>query len=200
MLWQARQQNRRKSRGTAIVEFVLAATFIYTPLILGTMLVGVNIIRAIQVTQVNRDAGHMFARGVDFSATVNQSMLAYVASGLNLTSDGKSVVNLSAILKVGPKECPTGCANLGKTVFTRQIRLGNTALRASAYGTPAVNGSGAVVNYLTSSAAVTTTFDPAVMTLSDGEIAYVAETYYSSSELDLPGFMTGTGVFARGIF
>lgn len=55
-------------------------------------------------------------------------------------------------------------------------------------------------NYLTNPLAVTTTFDPAVMTLGEGEIAYVAETYYRSSELDLPGFMTGTGVFARGIF
>lgn len=199
MSGQTRNHKRRRSQGTAIVEFVLAAAFIYTPLILGTMVVGVNIIRSIQVTQVNRDAGHMFARGVDFSVTTNQAMLTYIASGLNLTAGGKSVVVLTSILKVGTSECAS-CRNLHRTVITRQIRMGNTALRASAYGTPTVDSTGAVANYLTDPLAVTTTFDPAVMTIGEGEIAYVAETYYRSSELDLPGFMTGTGVFARGIF
>jgi hypothetical protein len=161
-----------------------------------TMVVGMNIIRAIQVTQLNRDAGHMFARGVDFSTPANQNMLIYLASGLNLTAGGKSVLILSQIIKV---DC-TSCANRNRAVFMQQLKLGNTSLRASAYGNPIVTSTGAVQDYANASNALTGNFDPAVMAMQPGDIAYVAESYYRSSENDIPGFMTGTGVAARGIF
>lgn len=183
-------------RGSAIIEFVLAAALIYTPLILGTIVIGMNLIRAIQVTQLNRDAGHMFARGVDFTLAANQQILQHLAGGLDLTPGGKSVVILSQIVKV---DCGS-CANKNVAVFMRQIVLGNSALRASRFGTPPTISGGTVENYDSNLAARTVNFDPAVMPMQTGEMAYVAEAYYRSSELDLPGFMTSTGVSARGIF
>lgn len=182
--------------GSAIVEFVLSAALIYTPLILGTMVIGMNVIRAIQVTQLNRDAGHMFARGVDFSLAANRVLLEHLAGGLDLAPGGKTVLILSQILKV---DCGS-CANRNVAVFVRQIVLGNTALRPSRYGTPPTGSGGMVANYENNLAARTVNFDPAVMAMQPGETAYVAEAYYRSGELDLPGFMTGTGVAARGIF
>jgi hypothetical protein len=189
-------RGRRPRRGSAIVEFVLAAALIYTPLILGTMVIGMNLIRAIQVTQLNRDAGHMFARGVDFSLAPNRAILQQIAGGLDLTANGKSVVILSQIEKV---DCGS-CNNKDVAVFTRQIVLGNASLRASRYGTPPTISGGIVNDYQNNLAARTVNFDPAVMAMQTGEIAYVAEAYYRSNELDVPGFMTSTGVSARGIF
>lgn len=185
--------------GAVIIEFVLAAALIYTPLILGTMVIGMNLIRAIQVTQVNRDAGHMFARGVDFSLPANQAILQHLAGGLELTPSGKSVVILSQIMRV---DCPgpPACANHGMAVFVRQIVLGNASLRTSQYGTPVTGSGGMVSDYMTDPAARATGLYPAVMDMQMGETAYVAEAFYRSSELDLPGFMTSTGVSVRGIF
>ncbi len=195
-----RTVKRKRSRGgAAIIEFVLAAALIYTPLILGTIVIGMNLIRAIQLTQLNRDAGHMFARGVDFSVPANQAILQHLAGGLDLTPTGKSVVILSQIMRV---DCPgpPACANHGVAVFVRQIVLGNSSLRASRYGTPPTIAGGMVPNYQTNTLARTVNFYPSVMDMQLGETAYVAEAYYRSSELDLPGFMTSTGVSARGIF
>ncbi len=190
----SRKQRRRG--GSAIVEFVLAAALIYTPLILGTMVIGMNLIRAIQVTQLNRDAGHMFARGVDFSLAGNQQMLQYLAGGLDLTPAGKSVVILSQIVKV---DCAS-CANKNVAVIMRQIVLGNSSLRSSLYGSPVTGPGGMVENYENNLGARAVNFDGAVMGMNPGEMAYVAEAFYRSSELDLPGFMTSTGVAARGVF
>jgi len=194
-----RMRGKRGRSGAVIIEFVLAAALIYTPLILGTMVIGMNLIRAIQVTQVNRDAGHMFARGIDFSVPANQAILQHLAGGLDLTPSGKSVVILSQIMRV---DCPgpPACANHGVAVFVRQIVLGNGSLRASRYGTPPTGSGGMVPNYMTNPAARTSNFHPAVMDMQMGETAYVAEAFYNSTELNLPGFMTNTGVAARGIF
>jgi hypothetical protein len=199
MKWAISDPQSETRRGTILVEFVLSVALILTPLILGTMMIGMNILRSLQVTQLNRDAGHMYARGVDFAVSSNAAILTQLAGGLNLSSGGKSVVILSTMLKVGTGDC-TGCANLGKLVFVRQITIGNPALHSSAYGRPTVDSNDNVTNYLTSSSAVATGFDPTVMALNASETVYVAESFYRSSELDLPGFVTNSGVFARGIF
>lgn len=192
----ATRDTGNRDRGSAIVEFVLTASLIFTPLILGTIVIGMNLIRSIQVTQLNRDAGHMFARGVDFSLPSNQLLLQHLAAGLQLTPGGKSVVILSQIQKV---DCAS-CANKNVAVIVRQIVIGNSSLRTSRYGTPPTGSGGMVSNYENSPAARAMNFDPAVMTMQPGETAYVAETYYRSSELDLPGFITSTGVAAKGVF
>jgi hypothetical protein len=209
--------SRKSSRaGSTMVEFVLSVAFIFAPLILGTIVIGMNIIRNVQLTQLNRDAGHMFARGVNFGASSgasNQAMLQFLGTGLNLSASGKSVEILTCIMKV-PSTC--GCTNAGKAVLTKQVIIGNTGFGAKsqskfysgappaslvdADGNVKTNSSTGVPYYMTDARLQTVGFDGTVMALDDNELAYVAEAYYRSSELDLPGFMTGTGVTARGIF
>ncbi len=192
---------RSRNRGSTIIEFVLTTSLIYVPLLLGTMVIGLNIIRAIQVNQLNRDAGHMFARGVDFTAPSNRAMLLHLATGLNITDHGgDGVIILSTILHVGQDECPDGCANLGYDVITRRITIGNTSIRESRYGTPAnIDANGNVINYLNDLSARANGFS-SVMTLQGGDVAYVAESFFSSPDYDIPGFMEDTGVAAQAIF
>jgi hypothetical protein len=49
---------RRRQRGNELIEFALVATLLL-PLLFGTVVVGLNLGRSIQVTQVSRDTGHM---------------------------------------------------------------------------------------------------------------------------------------------
>lgn len=138
---------RQNCRGNSLVEFSFIAIWMVT-LFLGTVGVGINLIRGLEVVQLARDAGHMFARGVDFStrspgnvkilATVGQSM------GLNTTNPSASsaVLYLSKITYVDNPTChlggqPDNCANHGKWVFTqRQFTFGNTTIYSSIFGNP----------------------------------------------------------------
>src|SRR5271157_576493 len=116
-LYQFRKRQARKGqKGSMIVEFVLVMALIMVPLLLGLMVVGFNLIRSIQVNQVNRDAGHMFARGVDFSSDPNglidRAILFQMAPQLQITtSSGLENMILSAIEYIGPNTC-SSCANL----------------------------------------------------------------------------------------
>src|SRR3974390_3078956 len=135
----ARVNFKSRQKGSMIIEFVLVMALVMVPLLLGTMVVGFNLIRSIQVNQINRDAGHMYARGVDFSSSgngqVDRSILFQMAPKLAVTtSSGVEVMVLSTIEYVGSNTC-NSCANLNHAVFTRQITLGNSALRASNFGT-----------------------------------------------------------------
>ena len=202
---------RKRQKGSLFVEFVLVVALVMVPLLLGTMVVGFNLIRAIQVNQVNRDAGHMFARGVDFSSDANgqidRSILFQMAPRLAVTtSAGTGVLILSAVEYIGANTC-TSCANLNHAVFTQQITLGNQALRASNFGTvPAgsmnTDGSGTVTNPLTDTGVRADGILNAKIlpSMADGDVAYVSETFYSSTDLGLPGYMNASGVYARAIF
>ena len=201
-------QSRKRQKGSLLVEFVLVMSLVMVPLRLGTMVVGFNLIRAIQVNQVNRDAGHMFARGVDFSSDPNglldRSILFQMAPRLQVTtSAGTGVLILSAVEYIGSNTC-TGCPNLTHAVFTQQITIGNSALRASALGTVLAtsmlaDGSGTVINPTTD---LTARADPilSILPMTDGQVAYVSETFYSSTDLSIPGYLTASGVYARAIF
>jgi hypothetical protein len=161
------------------------------------------------VNQVNRDAGHMYARGVDFSSDANglidQAILFQMAPQLKITtSSGVEVMILSSIEYIGPTTC-TSCANLNHAVFTQQITLGNSALRASDFGTVLAtsmnsDGTGDVTNPFTD----TTVRADGILTIlpgmADGQIAFVSETFYNSTDLDIPGYMSTSGVYARAIF
>jgi hypothetical protein len=202
------KQSRKRQKGSLLVEFVLVMSLVMVPLMLGTMVVGFNLIRAIQVNQVNRDAGHMFARGVDFSSDPNglldRSILFQMAPRLQVTtSAGTGVLILSAIEYIGPNTC-SSCSNLSHAVFTQQITIGNSALRASDMGTVLAtsmlaDGSGTVTNPTTDT---TVRADPILNILSmvDGQVAYVSETFYGSTDLSIPGYLTASGVYARAIF
>lgn len=195
-----------------LVEAALVISLVLVPLLLGVSVYGLNLVRILQANQINRDAGHMFARGLDLSGDanglVNQAVLTQMAPVLQSTS-GTGVLILSEVEYVGPQTC-TGCANAGKTVFTRQIVIGNKTIHASIFGTvPAASmktdGSGMVLNPLTDGNAVATNVSNYItlIDVSDvtngGYYGFISETYLSSA-LSIPGFPSPAIISARAFF
>jgi hypothetical protein len=131
---------------------------VLVPLLLGTGAAGINMIKTLQTIQLARDAGHMYARGVDFSQPGNQTILANVGSNLGLSTtagSGSAVVILSSLTYVDNAACtaagavdshgnPSGCTNLGKWVFTQRLTIGNSNVRTGSIGSPVTSGTGMV--------------------------------------------------------
>ncbi len=198
---------RKRRRGGELIEFALVST-ILLPLLCGTVVVGMNLNRSIQVAQVSRDAGHMYSRNVDFSDPANKRIIERLAEGLGITvSGGQGVVILSTVMFVGEAQCAaaglaaSACTNLNQPVITNRIVIGNASLRASAFGTPSpdlISSTGNVSNYLTNTTARASGFQ-SVLPMQAGDVAYVSEVYVSSSDYGLPGYES-TGVYCRTIF
>jgi hypothetical protein len=124
---------------------------VLVPLLLGTGAAGINMILTLQTIQLARDAGHMYARGLDFSQTGNKTVLANLGQNLGLSStsgSGSAVVILSALTYVDAATCgaagyadahgnPTGdCTNYGKWVFIQRLTIGKSSVRSGNIGSP----------------------------------------------------------------
>jgi hypothetical protein len=193
-----------------MVEFALCAAFLL-PLYIWMVIMGLDLKRVMQTNQVSRDAGHMYARWVDFSQPGNQDLIVRLASGLGLTRTGGSgVVILSKMMKIGLAQCSDGgvpeaqCANLNQTVFVQRIVIGNKALQGSRFGTPEdsiVKADGTIdaVNYLKKASAVSSNFG-STLALGDGEVAYVSEAWFQSPVQDFPTTNNRGPVYARSIY
>ncbi len=198
---------RRRRRGSELIEFALVSCLLF-PMMFGTFTVGMNLGRSLQVTQVSRDAGHLYARAVDFSEPANKDMIVRLAQGLNITrTGGNGVVILSTITHIGQAQCDAAnlsagqCKNLNQDVFINRIVIGNPGARTSSFGTPAsslVDSRGNVSDYLTEQNARASNFTR-VLTLSAGEVAYVSEVYVPSPDYAMPGHQN-TGVYGRTVF
>jgi hypothetical protein len=153
----------RGIRGSACIEFAFV-TMVLVPLLLGTGAAGINMISTLQTIQLARDAGHMYARGLDFSQPGNQTILGNLGSTLGLSTtagSGNAVVILSELTYVDKAACaaagavdsngnPSGCTNLGKWVFMQRLQIGNTSVRTSNIGSPLTSGpTGVTVNATT---------------------------------------------------
>ena len=151
---------RSHSKGVSSLEFAFVLLTL-VPLLLGTGVIGINMIRTLGTVQLARDAGHMYARGLDFSQPGNQTILATVGSNLGLSAtagSGQAVVILSALTYVDKNACaaagkvdgsgnPSGCTNYQKWVFTQRLTIGNSNVRTSNFGSPLTSGpSGVTVN------------------------------------------------------
>jgi hypothetical protein len=201
-----------KKRGSVLMEFSFSTLF-WVPLLLGTIVLGLNISRGIRVTQLCRDAGHMYAYGVDFSQTANQNLLLRLANGLNITAtSGNGVIIFSTITYIAANDCTAGglqpnsssCPNLNYLVVTKRLVIGNPTLTTSAFGTPKstdMDSTGSITSakFLTDATTRATGFST-LMSIASGQYAYVSETYFASPDYDWQGFLTGTGVAARSIF
>lgn len=144
------RERRSAPRGGSAVEFVLLSVF-WVPLLTGVLVIGTAMIRAIEAVQVARDAGHMYARGVDFALEGNQRLLARLGEDMGLkVTGGEGVVILSKISYIGPFQCkaeqladnsdppnPTGeCKNYQHYVFVQRVVVGDSGLRSSRFGAP----------------------------------------------------------------
>jgi hypothetical protein len=214
---------REKQRGVSTVEFAFI-TLSLVPLLIGTGVIGINLVRTLGTEQVARDAGHMYSRGVDFSQPGNQQILATIGSGIGLSAtagSGSAEVILSKLTYVDTPTCaaagavdskgnPSGCTNYGKWVFTQRLTVGNSSIRSSNIGSPtgvtiSSNGTITVQQYATVAGAVATfnSINPYadvngnVSGLPSGQMLYIAEA--SASEYTLPPY-TGGGTYAFGLF
>jgi len=152
-----RSKNRR---GVSFMEFAFCM-LVMVPLLLGTTEVGLNMINTLQTVQLARDAGHMYARGVDFTQVGNLQILASLGQGIGMsTSTGANTGNAQVILSelryIDKATCtsdglpsdsngnPIGCTNLGQWVFAQRIVVGNTSMRTSTFGSPLTSGPNSV--------------------------------------------------------
>ena len=207
-----RPSARIRQSGTTMIEFCLS-TVLWMTVLMGLSVVGLNLIRAEQVEQICRDAGHMYGYGLDFTQSGNQSLLMLLCTGLNVTTTGGNGVFLfSTVEYIDTPQCTaagllgntTSCPNLGQYVFIQRVVVGNSGLFASKFGTPSAGiiGTQGVIassDYLKNSTARAAGFG-SVITLTGGQLAYLTETYFSSPDFDWGSYMSGTGVYERVIF
>ena len=195
-----------------MIEFCLSAV-LWMTVLMGLCTVGINLIRALQVEQVCRDAGRMYSAGLDFTQAGNQNLLLMVASGLNVTtSGGNGVFVFSTVEYIDTPQCTAGglqgntgsCPNLGQDVFIQRVVVGNSSLFSSKFGTPTTSiigtsGNIASSDYLTNISARATGFS-SVLSLTGGQVGYVTETYFSSVNFNWGSYLSSTGVYERSIF
>ena len=201
--------NRSDQRGGSIIEFVMVVTLLWIPLFMGTLVTSFSLIMAVQVTQVCRDAGHMYSYGIDFSQPSYQTLLVNLAPILKMTPNGgNGVVILSTITYIGPTDCTnagyqatqSSCTNINQTVFTQRIVVGNAALHASAFGTPnptEMDSSGVISRAGRFTDAANRANFSSVIPLISGQFAYVSEMWAN------PPFFSSTPttiLSARSIF
>ena len=214
----------RGQRGNEIIEFGLWAIFI-VPLFLWMFVNAMNLVRMNEATQVCRDIGNLYIHGQDFSQYPAQQLARRLANGYglqigsnfapnsNATNDGNTGngwVVLSQVTYVGASSCAslpvgTACTNQDKYVYLQRIDFGNKNLKfngtavKSAIGTPTatMNSSGIVAAYMTDPGAVAPNFANFVTTpLADGQVMFVAETFFASPDLNFAALPAG-GIYNR---
>jgi hypothetical protein len=200
----------RHEGGSTMIEFCLSVG-LWTIVLMGLCTVGLNLIRALQVEQVCRDAGHMYSSGLDFTVAGNQNILLMLATGQNVTATGgNGVFVFSTVEYIDTPQCTAGglsggsCSNLGQNVIVQRVVVGNASLFSSPFGTPSsgiigTSGNVASSSYLTSSSARAVGFG-SLISLTGGQVAYLTETYFSSPDLAWGSYMSGAGVYDRKIF
>jgi len=159
-------QRRRRQGGTQILEFALVA-MLYAPLLLGTFVTGMNLVRSNQVNQVCRDLADMYIHGADFSTYSMQQLAQRLAFGLNLQigasftgnqssntgNGGDGLVTITQTMYVGTTTDPncvavgaSSCTNHDNFVYTQRIDLGNATMAAQSPPTMGTPASGMVLS------------------------------------------------------
>src|ERR1700694_3354778 len=91
---------KNREQGTSILEFALIAIPTVF-MMLGVVVVGIDLGRSVQVTQICRDADSMFARGVPLYLASAQGVIVRLGQNLNLeTTGGDGLVILSKVQSV----------------------------------------------------------------------------------------------------
>jgi len=219
---------RKLRRGGAYVEFALSLG-VLIPLMLGVIGLGLNMLLQMQTVQVARDAGHMFARNIDFTLLGNQQLLSTIAgatglypgsgtTGLTGASAGNAVVILSKVRYIDASACSLAglaaaappCNNYQHWVFSERIVIGNSGLRASNMGTPPAGIVSTTDGTITISNQATNTSDRAAITgfnpwnSTDGtglpSGQWVFVAESSAKGFHMPPFSSGTNTYAQLYF
>jgi Flp pilus assembly protein TadG len=198
-------RSKRGERGHSIMEFALVA-IPTVMLMLGVVVLGINLGRSVQVAQICRDAGSMYVRGVDFSQTGAQQLLARLGQNMNLqTSGGSGVVILSKIQFVPTDPtCTDTCAGAYRLV--QRDTIGSTSLTGftgthfpTAGPVTRDPSTGNIQNYTTDPNAVISNFS-STLVLNPNEISYVAEAYFQTGDTNLNVWQHTPGVYAQAFF
>ena len=195
-----------KERGHSILEFAFVA-FPTVLMLLGVVVIGIDLGRSVQVTEICRDAASMYVRGLDFSQTGNQQVLVRLGQNMNLQlTGGDGLVTLSKVMFIPDPSCgtpPDPNCTTGKNVLVQRIIFGNTTLPATHYptaGTVTQDSLGNVSNYTTDPNAVISNFSTSAFQLKPNEISYVAETYFRTLDVSMAGFQSSPGIYAQSFF
>jgi hypothetical protein len=208
--------NRKNGeRGNTMIEFAVVMPFWITVLF-GTIALGTNLTRTVQVVQISRDLADMYARGTDFSAAgfhnliTGQGGSVSLVQGMDLvdpvSGGGNAVIYLSQVrhITVGDADCKVTCNNVGKDVFLNQVVFGQTSLYTSFLGTgPLASDLDSHDNTKnpTSQTGDQTNQNQLFATTIPGlgATAYVVEVYVSSVDVSFLGY-GGAGNYARSVF
>jgi hypothetical protein len=147
----------------------------------------------------------------------------------NTGNGGNGLVTVSQIMWIGGPTSAScvavggsaNCTNQNSFVFTQQIQFGNGTLAnantvtVGQCPTAIMNTAGVVQNYITNAQAALAgsaqtnmqalwqtslaVSGGAATPLSDGQVAYIVETYFQSPDLNV-GSLSGNGVYARYFF
>lgn len=191
-----------------MVEMALIVA-VSVPVLLGVSGLGIRLGRTLDATQVTRDVAHMYALGTDFSLSGTQAIARTLSREFSLTASGTGVLILSRIVKVYQTDCDAvgvpSCPNKNQPVFAQRVVIGNSTLRASSFGTPPVSyldGQGNITsrNYCGQASLVAAGFD-SVLSLLQGQSAYLVEGYFSMPQISLAYFgSSGGGYYVRLLF
>jgi hypothetical protein len=173
------QRRKKNQGGQELIEFALVALLLIT-LLMGSFVLGMNLLRSIEANQTCRDLTDMYIHGADFSTYSMQQLAGRLATGLNLqigggfagNSDantgngGNTLITVSEIMYVGSTTSPdcvavgaSNCTNQNSFVFRQQLQFGNGTLNTqspSSLGNPntaAISSSGVLANSITDSGA-----------------------------------------------
>jgi Flp pilus assembly protein TadG len=200
------------------MEFAIVAPCLVLAMF-GTVGLGTMLGRFIQATSVGRDLAHMYVDGVDFTQTASQNIALQLASGVGMTATGgNGVVIFSRVMTVYQADCNAAgytntCTNLGQCVFTQRVAVGNSALRASAFGTPnsalldsSGNISPSVYLQNTDSSVVTSGLSSLLIAAGEtnlipqGNSVWITEVYFSYPDISYLGSTTAGGAYVRFIY
>jgi hypothetical protein len=206
------RKNKGES-GTAALEFALVAMPTVLMLI-GVVVVGVNLGRAIEVGEICRSADSMYVRGVDFSQTAAQDLLVQLGQNMNLqtgsTSSGTIILSQVELVQT-PYGCSGAACSGTSYQLMQRLTIGNTSLFTTRFPTtgtiPACGGStttdcqdseGNIDGGATYAAAQISNFGSS-LTLNVGQLSYVAEAYFQNGP-NLNMWSSSSGFYATAFF
>ena len=194
-----------------------------TMLLLGTIGAGLGLVRNLEVIQLARDAGRLFAKqdkNIQFQYQSTQDILVNIANDLGLvhTATGttanclglRAPARRSYIFQKRPiwtaASCPSGataaCANYEHWVFEQFIVIGNTSVATSHFGNPAstiissTDGTITPANYMKNPSAIANI--SGVAALPSQGVLYMAEA--TGPGITVPGFWNSPKVYSYAIF
>lgn len=177
---------KQHRRGSALIEFTLVGTFIFIPLLAGLASVGMNMVTAMQVENLTATAGQMFSSG-QWSASQLETMLnTPTMAGTLQTSPTVGAGGLIILSEVQYSSANQTWACVPPQI-TIQIDQGGAGGDQSKYE-PGCADNGLFETLMPGSV--------------DGQVAYLAETYYNN-----PAFVwalapanTNTGIYEKAVF